>query len=277
MARGNMKHGRTRTLPDSGSSSRGLWIGRTTRCACTSTEQNNRSTASRTHIPRSMSTPTTCGSARVRKVSPSTARSKASSMTSGSTAARFRIEEILDLFQAPQDSLPHASVSHLPNFGHILVGMSASQVLTFRNLGVGTLAVSQIGSSNPSFSVSDTTLSIFGNDSAIVTITYTPQVAGVDTGLIYFCHQRFRIHGAPGSRFREPGLSRTEHRSLRVSRISLQTRGSRCVSPGTEVRMTPRRFAARRFLRCLARESRTGSLRGTSSPRFPPSASMSTD
>ncbi len=107
-------------------------------------------------------------------------------------------QEILDLFQAPQDSLPHASVSHLQNFGHILVGKSASQVLTFRNRGIGTLVVSQIGSSNPSFAVSDTTLSIAGNDSAIVTITYTPQAAGVDTGLISFVTN--------DSGFTEPGI-----------------------------------------------------------------------
>lgn len=95
-------------------------------------------------------------------------------------------QEILDLFLAPQDSLPHASVSHLRDFGHILVGKSASQVLTFRNRGVGTLVVSQIAGSNPAFSVSDTTLSIVGGGSGIVTITYTPQATGVDTGLISF-------------------------------------------------------------------------------------------
>ncbi len=95
-------------------------------------------------------------------------------------------EEILALYQQPQDSLPHVTVSHVHDFGNVVVGQSAAQVMRISNSGLAPLIVSHIVSSSGKFHTSDSALTVAGTVTGNVTITYSPNSIGLDTGRISF-------------------------------------------------------------------------------------------
>ena len=80
---------------------------------------------------------------------------------------------------APQPSIPNISV--VPSsidFGGVGIGEDAPQLLTIHNDGTGDLTISDIDDATGMFDISDTTLAISLNDSAVVTVTFSPASSG---------------------------------------------------------------------------------------------------
>ncbi|HTY01158.1 MAG TPA: LamG-like jellyroll fold domain-containing protein [Bacteroidota bacterium] len=90
--------------------------------------------------------------------------------------------EILTLYTAPADTLPHMSLSPMRPFGKVEAEHNAVQVLSISNHGQTPLVVSHIRSSNQDFTISDSAVSVPASGSALILVAYAPSAVEVDTG-----------------------------------------------------------------------------------------------
>ena len=92
----------------------------------------------------------------------------------------------------PEISLPTTSLS----FGGVVVGQSGQKAFTVQNMGKAPLNVSNITSSNSTFTASPTSFTVGPSGSQTVTVTFSPTATGIQSGTLSITHN---AAGSPSS------------------------------------------------------------------------------